>query len=165
MNSSQHHISKIKYKALTGISMYKIWWVLLLSFFISTTISYGQFLKREKNQYDDNGKRKGLWISYWDDEEKIPMSVATYKDGYEVGVSKEYHQNGNLRLKFRYNINRIRVKYYDEERKLEQKGWSVIEYNEVDTHYYWHGKWKFYDKKGKLERIGTYEKGEEIALE
>ena len=145
--------------------MLKNRWVLLLAVFLFSTISYCQLFKRHKNQYDDNGRRIGLWITYWDDEEKIPMSVATYKDGYETGVSKEYHQNGNLRLKFRYHKNRIRVKYYDVNRNLEQKGWSVLEYNKEDTHYYWHGEWKFYSEKRKLIKTGHYINGEEMALE
>ena len=139
----------------------KNWFLLLLILFLNIT-SYSQIFKRDKNQYDENGKRKGLWITYWDEEEKIPMSVATYKNGYETGTSKEYHQNGNLRLKFRYHRNRIRVKYYDINRKIEQKGWSIIDYNEVDTHYYWHGKWKFYNEKRKLVRVSKYSNGEEV---
>lgn len=138
-------------------------WLFLSLIFLFCTVSYGQILKRHINQYDENGKRKGLWLSYWDEEEKIPMSVATFKNGYETGVCKEYHQNGKLRLKFRYHGNRIRVKYYDINRKIEQKGWSIISYNEVDIHYYWHGKWKFYNEKGKVERISLYEKGREIS--
>ena len=145
--------------------MFKIRWVFILAFYLLSTISYCQFLQRHKNQYDDNGKRKGLWITYWDEEEKVPMSVATYKNGYEAGVSKEYNQNGNLRLKFRYHKNRMRVKYYDENRKLEQKGWSIIEYNEADTHYYLHGKWKYYSARRKLIRIGHYMNGKEITSE
>ena len=91
------------------------------------------------------------------------MSMAYFKDGRETRLSKEYHINGKLRLKFRYYKDRIRVKYYTESRKLEQKGWSVIEYNEDDTHYYWHGKWKFYNNGRKLERVALYENGEEIS--
>lgn len=143
--------------------MLRIRWIILLLFFLCSTISYCQFMKRNKNQYDENGKRKGLWISYWDDEEKIPMSVARYKNGYETGVSKEFHQNGTLRLKFRHHKNHLRVKYYNENRKLERKGWSVIEYNEADTHYYWHGKWKFYAENRKLTQVSHYLNGREVS--
>ncbi len=145
--------------------MLGIRWVLIVSFFLFSTITYSQFFKRHINQYNQNGKRKGKWITYWDEAEKIPMSVASFKNGYEVGVSKEFHQNGNLRLKFRYHTSRMRVKYYDENRKLERKGWSVIEYNEADTHYYWHGKWKFYNKKRKIESIALYQNGQEVSSE
>lgn len=145
--------------------MFKIRWGILLVFFLFGTASYSQFLNRQKNQYDENGKRKGLWITYWDEEDKVPMSVATYKNGYKSDVSKEYHQNGNLRLKFRYHKHRMRVKYYNENWNLERKGWSVIEYNKADTHYYWHGKWKYYDDNRRLIRIDYYLNGKEISTE
>ena len=145
--------------------MFRVKWVVLLVFFVFSTIANSQFLKRQKNQYDENGKRKGLWISYWDDDEKITMSMATYKNGHETGVSKEYHQNGNLRLKFRYHKHCMRVKYYDENRNLEGKGWSVLEYNKVDIHYYWHGKWKYYDENRKLTRTAYYQNGKEVPAE
>lgn len=137
----------------------------IIIFLFSITYSYGQIFKKHINQYDDNGKRKGLWITYWDDKKKTPMSVARFKNGYEAGVSKEYHQNGNLRLKFRHYKNRIRVKYYNQDRKLESKGWSVIDYNEADTHYYWHGKWKFFDKNRKLTLVSHYLDGKEVTSE
>jgi len=101
--------------------MLSLKWILIISFLLFSTISYSQFFKRHINKYDQNGKRNGKWITYWDEAEKIPMSVASFKNGYEVGVSKEFHQNGNLRLKFRYYKSRMRVKYYDENRKLVKR--------------------------------------------
>ena len=134
---------------------------LLILFLLLGLTSNAQLFNRHINQLDENGRRKGKWITYWDEEKRIPMSKATFENGREKNVSKEYHMNGNLRLKFRYHKDRIRVKYYSKERKLEQKGWSVIEYNTEDTHYYWHGKWKFYNENRKLERISFYSNGEE----
>jgi len=124
--------------------------------------SQAQLFNKSLNEFDEQGKRKGKWITFWDEEEKIPMSKARFKDGREVGVNKEYHINGNLRLKFRHYKKRMRVKYYTENRKLEQKGWSIIEYNAEDTHYYWHGKWKYYNSKRKIERICHFENGREV---
>jgi antitoxin component YwqK of YwqJK toxin-antitoxin module len=138
-------------------------YISLIVFLLLVIPSTAQFWKKKLNQLDEDGRRTGKWITYWDEEDKIPMSKASFKEGREVGVSKEYHANGNLRLKFRYHGDRIRVKYYSQDRKLEQKGWSVIEYNEKDTHYYWHGKWKFYSPSRKIQRISYYSYGEEIA--
>lgn len=137
--------------------------ILLVLVFILFADLNAQILHKNLNKLDEDGKRKGLWISYWDEEEKVPMSVARYKKGREVGVSKEYHMNGNLRLKFRYGEERIRVKYYDEDRRLEQKGWAILDYNEVDTHYYWHGEWKYFNNKRKLQKVKYYQHGEEIS--
>lgn len=121
-----------------------------------------QFFIKPANRLNEQGKRQGVWKSFWDEAGKVPMSKARYKDGREVGVSKEYHISGILRLKFRYHKNRIRVKYYDENRQLEQKGWSVMEFTDKEIRYYWQGKWKFYDSKRHLERISYYDKGEDV---
>lgn len=141
--------------------MKKIFFLAIL-IFAYTNSTHAQLFNKKLNQYGEDKKRTGWWISYWDDEEKVPMSVARYKAGREVGVSKEYLHNGNIRLKFRYHKNRMRVKYYYSDGKLEQKGWAIMEYNEKDTHFYWHGKWKFFDKNRKLTRIAYYQNGEEV---
>jgi antitoxin component YwqK of YwqJK toxin-antitoxin module len=121
-----------------------------------------QLFNRQFNQFGEDGFKTGKWISYWDENEKIPMSKAKYKQGREVGVSKEYHINGRIRLKFRYDKDRIRVKYFSESRKLEQKGWARMDYTAEDIHFYWHGSWKFYDADRKLIRKSHYQFGEEI---
>lgn len=138
--------------------------LVIIIFIISICICsiQAQLFKKEINQYGEDKKRTGWWISYWDEEEKVLMSKAKFDAGEEIATSKEYHQNGNIRLKFRHHKNRIRVKYYSEDRKLEQKGWSVLEYSAEDTHYYWHGKWKFYNEKRKLVRVSEYSNGEEV---
>ncbi len=136
--------------------------IILLLVFLGVN-SFGQFYKRKINSYNNNGQRTGLWLSYWDDEEKIPMSRAFYKNGYESRVSKEYHQNGKMRLKFRYyKDKRLKVKFYSDERVLEAKGWAVIEYNKADTHFYYHGKWKYFSPTRKFIREGLYEHGKEV---
>lgn len=124
--------------------------------------SSGQLFNRKINAFGEDGLKTGKWITYWDDAKKIPMSKGKYEHGREVGVSKEYLKDGTIRLKFRYCHNGIRVKYYTPDRKLEQKGWAQMEYSEKDVHFYWHGKWKFYDTNRKLNRISWYENGQEI---
>lgn len=119
--------------------------------------AYGQIFKKEINQYNEDGNREGKWITWWDEEEKVPMSIVNFKNGYEKGVQKEYNLDGTLRLKFRFLKNRVHVKYYHSNGKLEKKGWSIMDYKEL--HYYWHGKWKFYNEKGKFERSALYKYG------
>lgn len=136
--------------------------ILVVGILLSPFLLPAQLFKKSLNEYDENGKRKGHWCTYWDDDKRVPMSKARYKNGREVGVSKEYHINGTIRLKFRYHKNRLRVKYYDENRRLEQKGWAILEYNEADSHYYWQGKWKFYNANRKVDRISHYVNGEEV---
>ena len=139
-------------------------WNLFLLFFclvfiLMPVFSTAQLFHKKVNRYDENGKRTGLWVNYWDEEEKIPMSKNHFKDDRETGVCKDYHNNGKLRLKFRYYKNRTRVKYYDEDRQIEQKGWSIMEFTKDDIHYYWHGKWKFYNQDRKLIRKSIFKDG------
>lgn len=137
--------------------------ILCILFLLASTMISAQLFKKQLNEYGEDGLKTGKWKLYWDEEEKIPMSLVNYENGKEKGVSKEFHNNGSLRLKFRHHKSRIRVKYFSPERKLEQKGWAVFEYNAEDTHYFWEGKWKFYDEKRKLITISRFENGELIS--
>ncbi len=119
-----------------------------------------QIFKRKVNRNDENGNRKGLWINYWDDDEKILMSKYHYKDGMETYVCREFYSNGKTRIKFRYYGKRIRVKYFDENSQITQKGWSKWDIAEKDLHYYWDGKWKFFDENKKLVKVEIWEMGE-----
>ena len=141
---------------------HKNWKLLLifcLVFILMPAFSTAQLFHRKVNRYDENGKRTGLWVNYWDEEEKIPMTKNHFKDDRETGVCKEYHNNGKLRLKFRYHKDRIRVKYYNEKGRLEQKGWAIMDFAEKEIHYFWHGKWKYYDENRKLIREALYRNG------
>ena len=123
----------------------------------------GQLFNRNLNEFDDEGKRHGRWIeTNFDIDSTEISSNIKYRHGYQSGVCKFYHPNGELRLKWRYYRKRIRAKYFYESGKLEQKGWSKIEYGGEDTRYYWHGKWKFYDEDKKLTRKALYKNGEEV---
>lgn len=135
-------------------------WALNLQPLLLPLITSAQVFKRKVNTSDENGKRQGLWLSYWDEEEKTLMTKYHFKNGHETYICKEFHSNGKTRLKFRYYKNRIRVKYFDENKQLTQKGWAKWNLTEKDLHYYWEGKWKFYDEKKKLIRVEIWELGE-----
>ncbi|MCF8367692.1 MAG: hypothetical protein K9G76_01525 [Bacteroidales bacterium] len=133
--------------------------LLIIFILIEALHLQAQFLSRKTNQFNNNGLKQGKWISFWDETCMIPRSIAVYKNGKETGKCYEYYRNGEVRLKFRYQLNRIRVKYFSEEGIRQQKGWAIMEYTKDDTHYYWHGKWKFYDEHGKLINITFYLNG------
>jgi antitoxin component YwqK of YwqJK toxin-antitoxin module len=122
----------------------------------------GQLFHHKINTNNSDGKKDGLWVTYYNGENKLVQSREHYKDGIETGVCKHYYSNGNIRLKWRYYKNLVKAKYYFENGNLEQKGWSRIEWTAADVHYYWHGQWKFFDEKRKLIRKAFYQYGEEI---
>lgn len=120
--------------------------------------SNAQFWKRKLNQVDNESRKKGLWIDYWDKDKKQIMTKYHFKNGRETKVCKNFHPNGKISIKFKYIKDRIKVKYYNEEGKLTQKGWSIIKYEEK-IHYYWHGRWKFYEPGHRLVRKALYMNG------
>jgi len=139
---------------------YPVYFFSILFFLLSVSAS-AQWLKRSLNEHDDSGKRKGLWIEYWDEEEKVPMSKAWFKNDKEY-KSKEYYLNGKIRLKMKWHGERIKIKYYDTNRKIEQKGWAIFDFNKEDIHFYWHGKWKYYNDRRKLIKVCLYQNGEMV---
>ncbi len=135
----------------------------LLVFVMIFTGSSGQLFHKKINTTNIDGKKDGIWITYFDIENKQVESREHYKDGFETGKCRHYYANGNIRLKWRYYKNRVRAKYYYENGKLDQKGWSKMDWTATDVHYYWHGQWKFFDDKRKPIRKTFYQYGEEVS--
>ncbi len=133
----------------------------ILLLILSVTIANAQFLKKKINQFDDEGLRKGKWIEYWDNDHKYISACGRFVKGDPVGKWKYYHYDGKRRLKFKYQKDRIKVKYYYESGRLDHKGWARVVNNKKEIHYFWEGIWKYYSTKGKLIRIAVYENGEE----
>ncbi len=120
-------------------------------------------LKREVNRYDAQGRRQGKWVSYWDDDQKIPMNIERYKDGRERGRCRYYYMDGTKRLQFNaHKDDRMKVKYFTESGELEKKGWAVMKYDPTEIRYSWNGPWKFYEN-GRLIKKTIYKMGEEVA--
>jgi antitoxin component YwqK of YwqJK toxin-antitoxin module len=119
-------------------------------------------LKRSINRYDTQGRRQGKWVSYWDDDKKIPMNIERYKDGREIGRCRYYYMNGTKRLQFNvYRDGRMKVKYFSDTGKLTEKGWAVMIYDPREIRYSWNGPWKFYEN-GRLVKKSEYKMGEEV---
>jgi antitoxin component YwqK of YwqJK toxin-antitoxin module len=118
-----------------------------------------QLFHKKVNQVDKDGRKQGLWKEYWDKEQTVLMSNTHYLNDHETKVCKNYHSNGQLRLKFRYQADRIRVKMFDEDGNLIQKGWAVFEISEDEIHYYYHGPWKAYNKNRKIVATYLYRNG------
>ena len=89
------------------------------------------------------------------------MSKAWFKNDKEF-KSKEYYLNGKMRLKMKWHGERIKIKYYDTNRKIEQKGWAIFDLSKEDIHFYWHGKWKYFNDRRKLIKVCLYQNGEMV---
>ena len=111
------------------------------------------------NRYNANGKPHGKWVYMMNDK---PQSYGCYKDGVPVGKWIIFNADGSKCVKKRYFQNKIREVWYYKSGRVEAKGWSKLILDDpVEIIYYWDGKWKFFDEKGKLQKISIYVKGEE----
>jgi hypothetical protein len=118
--------------------------------------------KREVNRYDAQGRRQGKWVSYWDDDKKIPMNIERYKDGRERGRCRYFYMDGTKRLQFNvHKDGRMKVKYFSESGKLTEKGRAVMIYDPKEIRYSWNGNWKFYENR-RLVKKTEYKMGEEV---
>lgn len=109
---------------------------------------------KEKKNYSFDGK----FVSV-DSLEYLYVIKGRHKKGVQVGKWK-YYYNSILDRKEIYKGNTCFTKYFHKNRKLKQKGYTKIEYKKVETHWYYHGNWKYYNSKRKLIVIKNYQKGE-----
>jgi len=111
------------------------------------------------NRYNANGKPNGKWVYLMNDK---TQSYGRYKDGVPVGRWIIFNPDGSKCVKKRYFQNKIREVWYHKNGRVEAKGWSKLILDDpLEINYFWDGKWKFFDKKGKLKKISIYVKGEE----
>ncbi len=96
----------------------------------------------ESKQLYSNGRLEGLHIKY--DESGDKLFEANYKDGQYHGSAKmflegklwilKHYQNGKLHGKWiEYDLEQKgitkQVKYFEDDKEIEQKGWSKLETN------------------------------------
>ncbi len=114
------------------------------------------------NSYNANGKPHGKWVYYFNEK---PQSYGRYKDGAPVGKWFIFNPDGSKCVKKRYFRNKIREVWYYKSGRIEAKGYSKLILDDpVEINYFWEGKWKFFDEKGKLQKISIYVKGEESKI-
>jgi len=111
------------------------------------------------NKVNADGKKTGLWMLYWDKEKKTPYRRFHYKDDRESGVCKMYNSEGKLIMKERHLKKRIKVKNYNEQEKIQQKGYAIMEFHTEKIRFFWEGRWKFYGENHHLTGISIYKEG------
>lgn len=114
-----------------------------------------------QNKFNKQGERTGKWLIYIDEQKKIKSMEGKYSHGKSVGKSLYYSNNGILERKEISRFKRIKTTFYYPNQNIKLKGNARID--NIDTlHYYFYGKWKSYNEKGKLEKISIYQKGKLI---
>ncbi len=115
-------------------------------------------------QWDDKGRRQGIWKSYWDDRNEHLMMKSCFRHGKEIGISRSYLENGKRISVFKFRKNYVKVKFYDSLGKLDMKGKAILQYDaDSNLEYFWIGKWKYFDSKHRIIRYVYYEHGKAMA--
>lgn len=66
-----------------------------------------------------------------------------------------------MKVKYR---KRLKIKYYRDNGQLEKKGYAMLDLDKKDLHFYWHGRWKYFNDHRNLYRIALYQDGNEVEL-
>lgn len=125
---------------------------LILTFFIHSC--------SQKNRLNRHGYRTGRWLTYLDSAKTIKSFEGRFRNGNTVGKSYYYTTTGVLE---RREINRFKVlktTFYYPNKTVRLKGKARIDDLSDKIHYYFYGRWKYYDEDGKLSKYCYYDKGQ-----
>ncbi len=115
------------------------------------------------NYTDTEGMRQGKWIYASVQDPKRLESKGSFKNDRPGGKWKYYDSEENLLRKEKYKHKngetRIKTTFYYPGRSVEKEGWAQVEYTEIQAHYYWVGKWNYYNEAGELIAIKYFTKG------
>jgi hypothetical protein len=108
-----------------------------------------------------NHQREGRWKTT-DTLDFVYISKGKYHKGKEIGTWK-YFYNGKIVRKEKYHDTICNMTFYHPNGKIMKQGKSKTESNSETSHWYYFGKWHFYNTKGKLDSIKEYQ--QEIATD
>ncbi|MCX8081032.1 MAG: hypothetical protein N3F09_07340 [Bacteroidia bacterium] len=112
------------------------------------------------NKKDHRGYRHGKWRFYYDNQNKCLQSCGKFNHGNPVGRWKYYTSDGILYMKEKYLKNkRIYIQLFDSAGRKVKSGFARIDEKDSRMHYYWYGKWKIYDERGKIFKYIIYDQG------
>lgn len=136
--------------------MKKLWVILVL---IACCIKVDA---QKINQLNKKGQRTGRWINYEDSAKTIKSFDGRFKKGYAVGKASYYAPGGVLDRIEISRFRRLKTTMYYPNGKVRLKGRAKIENLPNKIHYYFYGRWKYYDTEGHLLKYCYYKKGELI---
>lgn len=120
-------------------------------------------LFKKKTRDCESCPRHLKYFEYWDADNTIINARGHYCYGLPCKTWRYYHENGNVRMKVKYR-DRLKIKYYRENGQLEKKGYAMLDLDKEAIHFYWQGRWKYFDDRRHIYRIALYENGMEALL-
>ena len=95
-----------------------------------------------------NNLKEGKWVEI-DTLDFIYKTVGNFKKNKLIGTWKYYNNNSLIR-KEKYEKEFCKTKFYYLNRSLERKGYTKMILEDSVLHWFYIGKWHFYDNKRKL---------------
>ena len=115
--------------------------------------------KTQINQTKNN-LQEGKWVTV--DTLDFPyVSKGKYHKGKPKGTWV-YIYNGKLDRKEKYKKTKCLTIFYHPNGKIMRKGYTEFDNNQGKTHWYYSGKWCYFDKNGLQTRTNIYKKGKII---
>ncbi len=133
--------------------------IFILSFF-----SFRLF-PQHLNRYNKKGERIGKWVTFSDSAKKLKLFEGKYRKGTAVGTCLYYSLDGVLEKKEIKKFRKLKTTIYYSDGHIRNSGKARIENLSDKIHYYFYGKWKYYDENGNLVKYLYYQKGEIIKTE
>jgi hypothetical protein len=111
------------------------------------------------NRFNKHGQRTGHWITYSDSSKTKKLVDGYYRNGNPKGKFYFYTMDGVLERREVSRFGILKTRLYYPDGTLRFKGQARIEDTKEKVHYYFYGKWKYYDEQGELLKYCYYEKG------
>ncbi|MBE0641458.1 MAG: hypothetical protein IH599_05435 [Bacteroidales bacterium] len=113
--------------------------------------------EQEINRFDSERRKQGMWHEH--SQLGTLMAYGKYLDGQEKGLWVHLDPEGRTWVTYRYGRERIRVKYYYANGRVERKGWARMENEPEGLHFYWHGRWVYFGPDGSRDTTIQYSYG------
>ena len=137
--------------------------VIIITIGLLAPLSTEAQIFRKHKRPDNNSKRHGKYCEFWGADSSNISAKGHFCDGLACKTWKYYYSDGTRRMKVKYRDN-LKIKYYSQAGKLQQKGYAVLDLNVKNIHFFWQGEWKYYNNRRKLYRIALFENGDEIEV-
>lgn len=131
--------------------------VILLILLCRIDLIYSQTL----NRYNKMGQRTGRWVTYEDSSKTIRSFKGKYRKGNPVGTCHYYYNNHIEKIE-KNRHRKIKTTFYYPNGIINSKGIAKLDNSDSSLHYYFYGRWKYFDEKGKLMKCIYYKKGQII---
>jgi antitoxin component YwqK of YwqJK toxin-antitoxin module len=107
-----------------------------------------------------NNLQVGKWITT-DTLDYLYITKGRYRKGKPKGTWV-YIYNGKIDRKEKYRKGKCLTTFYHKNGKILRKGYTKLDENKEESHWYYSGKWNYFDENGQPTRTNFYEKGKLI---